>query len=81
MEHSGILTVLAGVILTTLLYLKSELPKRPTFKEADDKYKSQVACDEIVKRIEEHIECIPEMRETITRVETKVDILLKNGKK
>lgn len=55
-------------------------------EEADKKYSHAILCIEMHKNIHEKfisvnekLEDIPEIKETLTRLETKVDILL-NGK-
>ena len=51
-----------------------------TVNEADKRYKQVIVCDEVHKSIDEKLGCIPEIKDTVARLDTKVDILLKNGK-
>ena len=62
-----------------LIAVNKEVAKRPTFKEIEDKYTEQNLCAEIHKNVDEKLNCIPTIKDTVARLETKVDILL-NGK-
>ena len=64
-----------------LVVVKVELAKRPTFDQANKKYKEENVCDEVHKRVDEKLECIPGMEKRQVRIETKLDILIENGKK
>jgi len=63
-----------------LVVLNKEVSRRPTFKETDERYKKAEVCDEIHKSVNEKLDCLPEIKETVTEIKTKIDILLKNGK-
>jgi len=62
-----------------LIAVNREIVKRPTFKDTDDKYKNKEVCDEIHKSVDEKLDCIPAINKTVTQIETKIDILLKNN--
>ena len=51
-----------------------------TVNDADRRYKQVIVCDEVHKSIDEKLGCIPEIKDTVARLDVKVDILLKNGK-
>lgn len=67
------------VFIGGLIAMNKDMVKRPTFKEADDRYKEKKVCDVIHKSVEEKLDCIPEIKTTVTQIETKIDILLKNN--
>ena len=62
-----------------LIVVNKEIAKRPTFKETEDKYTEIKLCNEIHKRVDEKLDCIPDIKKTVTQIETKIDILLKNN--
>ncbi|MDD4980266.1 MAG: hypothetical protein PHC54_03195 [Candidatus Omnitrophica bacterium] len=67
-------------IITSLIAVKVELAKRPTFKDTDERYKKSEVCNEIHKAANEKLNCIPEIKTKVTQIETKMDLLLtKNG--
>jgi len=63
-------------LLTSLVAVKVELSKRPTFRDSEKKFRDQPVCDERHKSVEEKLNCIPEVKDTLARVETKVDLLI-----
>jgi len=67
-------------LISGLVVLNKEVSRRPTFKELEDKYTEVKLCKEIHKSVNEKLECLPEVKKTLTQIETKIDILLKNGK-
>lgn len=73
---------LAVLIIGSIIAVKVELAKRPTFKDTDAKYKDTKVCDEIHKSVDEKLACIPDIKEKVTQIATKIDIFLEaNGKK
>ena len=62
-----------------LIAVNKEIAKRPTFKETEDKYTEIKLCNEIHKRVDEKLDCIPDIKKTVTQIETKIDILLRNN--
>lgn len=69
-------------IIGSVIAVKVELAKRPTFKDADKKYKGSQVCDEIHKSVDEKLKCLPDIKTSVTQIETKIDIFLaQNGKK
>ncbi|RKY32386.1 MAG: hypothetical protein DRP74_02625 [Candidatus Omnitrophota bacterium] len=71
-----------GLILfcvTGIAIVKSEFAKRPTFGEAEKRYKKKEVCDEIHKSVDEKLSCIPEIKKTVTQIETKIDLIIKNN--
>lgn len=71
--------VIFGIV--SLVTVKVALAKRPTFEDANKRYKETKVCDEIHKSANEKLNCIPEIKDRVTRIETKIDIFLeKNGK-
>lgn len=67
--------------ISGLVVLNTKVAKRPTFKEADDRYKKAEVCNVIHKSVDEKLACLPEMKKSLTQIETKIDILLKNNGK
>jgi len=72
----GVFLFFLGSIYT----LNREITKRPTFKEMEERYTEKKVCDEIHKSVDEKLDCIPIIKDTVIRLETKMDILVKNGK-
>lgn len=66
-------------VIGGLVAVKVELAKRPTFKEADDKYKNTAVCNEIHKAAEEKLKCIPEIKESVTKLKMGMNLLLKKN--
>ena len=62
-----------------LIMVNKEIVKRPTFKDSEERYKKIEVCNEIHKSVEEKLNCIPEIKTTVTQIETKIDILLRNN--
>ena len=75
--------ILSGGLLvffiSGLILVNKEVTKRPTYQEVEDKYTEIKLCNEIHKTTNEKLGCIPEIKDTVARLETKIDILL-NGK-
>ena len=61
---------LLAFMIGSLIVVKVELAKRPTLKDADDKYKNKEVCDEIHKSVDEKLSCIPEIKETVIEIRT-----------
>jgi len=74
---AGLLVFILGSIVTT----RVSLSKRPTYKDTDERYRKIETCDEIVKGFKDDIKCLPEIKETVIRMETKLDIWMKNNGK
>lgn len=72
---------LATLFIGGLITLNRQMAKRPTFTDTDERYKKTEVCDEIHKAVSEKLECLPEVKDTLARLETKVDIILKNNGK
>ncbi|MGD0336713.1 MAG: hypothetical protein ABSB18_06400 [Candidatus Omnitrophota bacterium] len=47
-----------------------------TLIEADKRYTEIKLCQQIHKNTDEKLTCIPEIKDTVARLETKVDILI-----
>ena len=67
--------------ISGLVALNRQIINRPTFKDTDKQYKKIEVCDEIHKSVTEKLNCLPEVKDTLARLETKVDILLNNNGK
>jgi len=66
-------------VVTSIVAVKVGLTKRPTFKDTEKRYRKIEVCDETVQ---EKLNCIPDIKKTVTQIETKIDIFLsKNGGK
>ena len=65
----------------SLIAVRVEMTKRPTFKYGEEHYQEQKVCEQIQKNITDKIQHIPEMRDRLIGIETKLDILITNGKK
>lgn len=72
---------LATLFIGGLITLNRQMAKRPTFTDTDERYKKTEVCDEIHRAVNEKLECLPEVKDTLARLETKVDIILKNNGK
>jgi hypothetical protein len=74
-------------LISGLIVVKVGLEKRPTYKEADERYQNAKLCEEIQKKkeerhkvMEEKLQCIPEIKEKVTRIDERLKMLLhKNG--
>lgn len=49
-----------------------------TVSDGDKRWTEINVCKEIHKRADDKLDCIPEIKEAVTRLETKMDILLNN---
>lgn len=67
-------------IIGSLVVVKVNLKDKISYKDADERYKKAEVCDEIHKSVNEKLNCLPEIKETVTEIKTKIDILLQNGK-
>lgn len=67
-------------LISSLVVINKEITKRPTYKDVEDKYTEIKLCKEIHKTVNEKLDCLPEMKKSLTQIETKIDILIKNGK-
>ncbi|NHZ87179.1 MAG: hypothetical protein GWP19_15115 [Planctomycetia bacterium] len=81
MEQIAISSGLLMLGIGSLIAVKVGLKDRPTFKEANSRYKEANVCDEIHKNVNEKLDCIPEIKKSVVQIETKLDILINNGKK
>jgi len=54
--------------------LQKDLSERPTFRESDERYPNIGLCEEIHKRIDEKLECLPEIKESLIKVKIKLGI-------
>lgn len=73
---------LALLVISSLIAVKVNLKDKISYKDANERYKETKVCDEIHKSVNEKLECIPEIKETVTEIKTKIDIFLeKNGTK
>ena len=82
MEQVLIPTGLLVLVIGSLIGVKVALKDKPSFKQTEERYQKKELCNEIHKSVTEKLDCIPTIKETVTRLETKVDILVKNnGKK
>ena len=83
-EYIPIVGPVAGLILLvvgSIVAVKVQLAKRPTFKEADSRYQNEKVCDTIHKSVDEKLKCLPAIKKSVTEIETKINIFLeKNGK-
>lgn len=59
--------------------VQKAIDERPTFRDTDRRYKKIEVCDEMHKSVDEKLDCIPEIKDTVVRLETKMDILLKSN--
>jgi len=69
-------------ILTSLMWIRTELGKRPSFKHLEEDYQRKDVCNETVKRIEEKLNHIPQMQKTLQKIEIKLgqlEILIRNN--
>ena len=69
-------------ILASLMWVRTELGKKPSFKHLEEDYQRKDVCNETVRRIEEKLSCIPQMQETLQKIEVKLgklEVLIKNN--
>ena len=72
---------LATLMIGSLIAVKVQLAKKPSYKDANKMYQDKKVCEEIHKSVSEKLECIPDIKKTVTQIETKIDIFLeRNGK-
>ena len=70
-----------GIFVAAVIFMKVELNKRPTFKETDKRYTNKEVCLKEHEGVNEKLNCIPEIKDTVTEIKTKIDIFLQeNGK-
>ena len=82
MQELGIPAGLLILGIGSLVAVRVGLAKRPTFKEAREEFKETKVCDEIHKSVQDKIQHLPEMRDRLIGIETKIDLLITtNGKK
>ncbi len=80
MGEYGVSIGIVVFVIGSLIGVKVGLEKRPTFKDVKKEYQEKVVCEEIHKNVNEKLACLPEIKKSVTQIETKIDILLKNGK-
>ncbi len=71
----GLLLFLLGRVMS----VRAGLEKRPTFKEADERYKKSEVCNEIHKAAEEKLKCIPEIKAEVTKTRIYIKLLLEKS--
>ena len=82
MEYFDHIIPIGGLILfavTSIVWIKTEMTKRPTYDETNDKYTAKDSCRLITQHFQDTLNCIPDMKESMTRIETKLDIWMKNN--
>ena len=57
-------------VLGGLIAVKVDLAKRPTWKESRKTFKETSLCDEIHRSINEKLDTLPGIQESVTRIET-----------
>ena len=83
-----VLVVIFGLVMT--MKIDKKLKDVPTFKDTENIYSRRDMCQqrhlaeealrkEVHKSINEKLNCIPEIQETVTKIKTTVDLILKNG--
>lgn len=77
----GIVVSLFSVSIAILKLNKNNNKNGLTSDTADKKYKKIEVCDEIHKNVNEKLACLPEIKKSVTQIETKIDILIKNNGK
>jgi hypothetical protein len=72
---------LGVMLIGSLIAVKVNLKDKISHKEAESKFVETKLCNEIHKSVDQKLSCLPEVKDTLARLETKVDILLNgNGK-
>lgn len=67
--------------VSSLIVVKVGLEKRPTFKDIEKEYRKKEPCDLIHKSVDEKLVCLPEIKNDVIEIKTKINIFLeKNGK-
>ena len=70
---------LGGLIIFgigSIVAVKVGLGKKPSYKEVDKIYVRKEVCNKEHEYVKEKLDCIPEIKETVTEIKTKIDILL-----
>ena len=67
------------IFIGGLIAVNKQIAKRPTYKEVEEKYTEIKLCGEIHKNLNEKVACLPEIKTTLTQIETKINILLENN--
>jgi len=76
-------------MIGSLIAVKVELSKRPTFKDLSKKehllredLRRKDLCEQTHKSVDEKLSCLPEIKDTVTTIKTKIEMFLqKNGAK
>jgi len=71
----GLFVLMVG----SLIVVKVDSSKKPTFKDVDKTYQRQDVAQQIQKSVDEKLDCIPSIKKTVIQIETKLDILLRNN--
>ena len=67
------------LVISSLMVVKDKLKDKISHKEAEDKFQEIKLCKEIHKSVNEKLNCLPEMKKSLTQIEIKIDTLLKNN--
>jgi len=59
--------------------VKVSLKDKPSFSQTERRYVKKELCEEIHKSVNEKLDCIPTIKDTVARLETKFDIIIKNN--
>ena len=84
MEHllphlpSGALFIM---LIGSVIAIREKLKEKPSYDVTEKRYMKKEVCEEVHKSIDEKLNCIPEMRTSLTEVKVKLDILIKNSVK
>ena len=69
------------IFIGGMIALNKGISKRPTYKEIEEKYTQTKLCEQIHKNVDEKLACLPEIKDTVTQIKTKIDIFLENNHK
>lgn len=75
----GIGISLLSVSVAVLRLNKSKSNGNLTCSEADKRYKQIIVCDEVHKRTDEKLQCIPEIKTDVTKIKVGLGLLLKKS--
>ncbi len=81
MEQYGIPIGLVILVVGGLIGVKVGLEKRPTFRDSEKKFVNKEVCEKVHESVDEKLACLPDIKNDVTEIKTKIDIFLeKNGK-
>ena len=66
-------------MVASLVAVNVKLKDKPSYRVTEGRYVKKELGEEIHKRVDEKLGYIPDIKKTVTQIETKINILLKNN--